>query len=387
MRRSKIQDLRVRDVMSTNPVTVAPEDTLGDALGKMKKHGVHEVPVLRGKTVAGLVTMTGIIRRKALPPATSVLTVMQPAPEVGPEDELPMVAERMLQGGFRALPVCERRRLVGIVSRTDIARAIAGLEDFGDVKVQEVMTPSPQTVSEDDSLEHAVRTMQGLGERSVPVVDRHRHLVGVIGHRDIADMFARPKTRQQTGDVAGEKTHLQAQVKGVMRYPVVTVGPDATVAQAAALMLKHDISSVVVAERDEPAGVVTKLDLIELVAGLKEREELLVQISGLEEQPEVYDSLYGVIRKAMKKLALIVTPRSLTVHVQTYKPEGDRWKYSLRARFTTAHRMYYLSHFDWDLHEAMAGLMDLLEKQILKEKERRVTDRKRHHAPVRVGAK
>jgi ribosome-associated translation inhibitor RaiA len=41
--------------------------------------------------------------------------------------------------------------------------------------------------------------------------------------------------------------------------------------------------------------------------------------------------------------------------------------------------MYYLTHFDWDLHKAMQGLMDILEKQILKEKERRVTERKRHH--------
>ena len=387
MRRSKLQDLRVRDVMSSDPVTASPDDTLGDVLGKMKTREVHEVPVVRGKAVAGLVTMTGIIRRKALPPSTRVSTVMQPAPEAGPEDDLPTVAGRMLQGGLRALPVCERKKLLGIVSRTDLVRAIASLEEFADVPVRDVMTPTPQTISEDDPIEHAVRTMQALGERSVPVVDEHRHLVGVVGHRDVSDLFARPKPRQSAGAVSGEKTHLQAQAKGVMRYPVVTVGPDATVAQAAALMVKHDISSVIVVDRDEPAGVVTKLDLVTLVAGLKEREELLVQISGLEEQPDVYDSLYEVIRKAMQKLAQIVTPRSLVVHVQTYKAEGDRFKYSLHARFTTAHRMYYLSHFDWDLHGAMAGLMDLFERQIVKEKERRVTDRKRHHSPARARAK
>ena len=377
MPRSKLQDLRVRDVMSADLVTVAPEETLGEVLGKMKAHDVHELPVLRGKVLAGLVTMTGIIRRRALPPETSVASIMQPGPEVSPDDDLPSLAERMLQGGFRAVPVCERKRLVGIVSRTDMARAIARVEEFKGVPVKDVMTPSPQVVREDDTVEQAIRTMRGLGERSIPVVDAKARLVGVVGNRDVTALFGRKELGLHPGDLAPERKHLDLQVKGVMRSPAVTVGPDASVAQATELMLKHDISSVIVVEGETPAGVVTKLDLIELVAGLKEREELLVQISGLEEQPEVYDSLYEIIQKAMKKIAQVETPRSLTIHVQTYKAEGDRWKYSLRARFTTAHRMYYMRHFDWDLHEAVGGLMDLLETQIMKGKERRVTDRKR----------
>ena len=385
MRRSKLQDLHVRDIMSADLVTVTPDETLGDALGKMKKHEVHELPVLRGNVLAGLVTMSGIMRRKALPHETKVSTLVQVVPEVTPDDDLPTVAEKLIQTGFRALPVVDRKRIVGIVSRTDLAKAIADLEEFESIPVRDIMTPHPQTVSEDETLEHAIRLMQGLGERSLPVVDPRGRLVGVVGMKDVQDVFARPKQRSSAGEMAGEKVHLELQVKGVMRYPVVTLGPDASVRKAAELMVKSQISSVIVVEQSTPAGVVTKLDLAELLAGRKEREEVLVQISGLEdEQPDVYESLYDIIRKAMKKVSNITTPRSLTVHVQAYKAEGDRAKYSLHARFQTAHKLYYLSHFDWDLNVAMAGLMDLLEKQILKAKERRVTDRRRV-APHREG--
>ncbi len=378
MRRSKLQDLHVRDIMSADPVTVSPDDDLGDALGKMKKHEVHELPVLRGKVLAGLVTMTGIMRRKSLPHETMVATLVQPTPEVTPDDDLPTVAEKLIQTGFRALPVVERKRLVGIVSRTDLAKAIAGLEEFDGIPVRDIMTPNPQVVPESETVEHAIRSMQGLGERSLPVVDPHGHLVGVVGIKDIQDIFARPKQRSSSGEMAGEKVHLELQVKGVMRYPAVTVGPDASVRKAAELMVKNQISSVIVLDKDTPVGVVTKLDLAELLVGRKEREEVLVQISGLEdEQPDQYEALYDIIRKAMKKISNVTTPRSLIVHVQAYKAEGDRAKYSLHARFQTAHRMYYLNHFDWDLNTAMAGLMDLLEKQVLKAKERRVTDRRR----------
>ena len=378
MKRSKLNDLHVRDIMSTDLVTVTPDETLGDALGKMKKFEVHELPVLRGKVLAGLVTMTGIMRRKALPHESKVSTILQPAPEVTPDDDLPAVAEKLIQTGFRALPVVERKRLVGIVSRTDLARVIAELPEFDEVHVRDIMTPNPQTVSEDDTLDHAIRLMQSLGERSLPVVDPHGHLIGVVGVRDVQDVFARPKARVDTGTIVGEKVKLELQVKGVMRYPVVTVGPDASVRQAAELMAKNGISSVITVEKDAPVGVVTKLDLTELLVGRKEREEVLVQISGLEdEQPDVYEALYDIIRKTMRKISNVTAPRSLTVHVQAYKAEGDRAKYSLHARFQTAHKMYYLAHFDWDLNLAMAGLMDLLEKQVLKAKERRVTDRRR----------
>src|SRR2546425_5561474 len=89
----------------------------------------------------------------------------------------------------------------------------------------------------------------------------------------------------------------------------------------------------------------------------------------------------------MRKISNVTTPRSLTVHVQAYKAEGDRAKYSLHARFQTAHTMYYLAHFDWDLNLAMAGLMDLLEKQVLKAKERRGTDRPRGPPPKGGGGR
>ncbi len=377
MARSKLLDTHVRDVMSTEPVTVTQDATLGDVLGSMKSHDVHEIAVVRGKVLVGLATLTGIAKRRALPPTTSVSSIMQVPPEVSPEDDLPTVAERMLQGGFRAVPVCERKKLVGIVSRTDVARAVAVAGEFKGVAVKGVMTPSPQVARDEETVEQATRTMQSLGERSLPVIDKRGRLVGVIGNRDITAFFGRKEVGQHAGDVAGEKTRLQVQVKGVMHSPPIVTGPETSVADAVQLMLTNDVSSVIVVEKDAPAGVFTKLDLLDLVAGLKEREEFLVQISGLEEQPDVWDSLYEVIQKGMKKIAQVTTPKSLTVHVQTYKAEGDRWKYSLRARFTTARRMYYQAYVDWDLHETVAGLMGLLEAQVLKEKERRITDRRR----------
>jgi len=195
--------------------------------------------------------------------------------------------------------------------------------------------------------------------------------------KDVAAFFAKPKKRERFGERAGREEKVAVEVKSVMRYPPITIGVDGDLHRAAELMLRNDVSSVIVTDQEKPVGVVTKLDLMHCLAGLQEREQLFVEISGLEgEPPETYDEIYGMIQKEMRRIAQLVTPRTLSLHVQKYKPDGDRWKYSLRCRFATSHRMYYANHFDWDLHLALKELLENLYKRILKEKERMVTERK-----------
>lgn len=381
MKRNKVQDFRVSDFMSTDLVTVAPDDTIGDALGKMKTNEVHELPVLERKKLAGLVTLRELMRRKNLPPTTKVSTVMQVPPEIKSDTPLPEAAEKLISTGFRAIPVAKGKTLVGIISRSDLVQALVERQALEGNLARDFMTPNPQCVAENDTVERAIQIMRSLGERAVPVVDKNRHLKGVVGMKDIVNLFARPKVREQYGDRAGEEEKVVIEVQGVMRYPPITVGPDADVHRAAELMAKNHISSIIVTENEEPIGIITAQDLMQFLAGLREREQLFVEISGLEDEPpEAYDEIYDVIQKEMRRMAEIVEPRTLTIHFQKYSPEGDRFKYSLRARFTTAHRVYHAHHFDWDLHAALKGLLETLHKRILKEKERRMTERKRHHS-------
>src|SRR2546428_9826866 len=106
-------------------------------------------------------------------------------------------------------------------------------------------------------------------------------------------------------------------------------------------MAKHHVSSIIVTENVAPVGIITSQAFMQFLAGLREREQLFVEIGGLEDEPkDTYDEIYAVIQKEMRRIAPLVLPRTLTIHFQKYKAEGDRWEDSLRARFTTAHRIY-----------------------------------------------
>src|SRR6266508_2603734 len=156
MKRNKVQDLRVSDYMSTDLVTAAPDDTIGDLLGKMKTKDIHEIPVLDRKRLVGIVTMRELMRRRNSPPSTKASTVLQVGPQAAPEATVPEAAEKMISAGFRAIPVVKGKALVGILSRSDLVRALVETRALEGVVARDFMTPNPQCVAEDDTVEYAV---------------------------------------------------------------------------------------------------------------------------------------------------------------------------------------------------------------------------------------
>lgn len=82
--------------------------------------------------------------------------------------------------------------LLGICSERDIVtRVVAEARDPGRVKVQEVMTTGPESLSEDKPFSHALHLMYEGRFRHVPVVDAQGHAVGILSPRDALQCDAR----------------------------------------------------------------------------------------------------------------------------------------------------------------------------------------------------
>ena len=378
MPKLRLRDLKVRDFMSREVVTGTADESVSEILARMQAHEIHQIPILEKKKLLGVVSMAAIARHQSAQPGSKAQHLVQKTPEVPPDMELAVAAETFLSSGSRTLPITEKGKLVGILSRSDVVRALSKCEDIDPMSVAEVMTPQPQCVSATETVAQARTVMAGLGERAVPVVDADRKLVGVVGLKDLADLFARPKEKFGRQGRASEKDPVKVQIGSIMRPPVA-VRPDTKLSKALESMAESRISTIVIEENGEPVGILTTADVVEIAARFRERDGLLVQISGLEEQPDVYDAMYAIIQKAMRRIGDIVTPRILNLHVVQYKAEGDHSKWSIRARFATERELYHFKHFDWDLFKTLDGLLGQIEAQIKREKDRRVAERKGHH--------
>jgi CBS domain-containing protein/ribosome-associated translation inhibitor RaiA len=370
----KIDDMMASAIMSKHLVVAEKEEELSEVLGRMKKHKIHEIPVVSRKRLLGIVSYETLMKRKNIPLTTKVEKIMSLPPRITMEERLPEIAEALMVGGHRALPVTSDSKVMGIISRMDIVKAMRDLKELKNTKLEKIMTPSPHCIREDDDILEARNLMKSLDERSIPVVDDSGRLTGVIGHNDLVELFMRAKDKRKSRVERG--TELNLEVKGVMRRPPIFLSPESMVIEAVRLMLKNEISSVIVVEDRKPVGIVTQVDLLELVVSYRESPQLYVQITGLEEDPELYDAMYAIIRKTMKRLSNIVKPKILNLHIVQHHDKGLRNKSSLRARLFTDKKMYYAKAFEWDVIRALDEVMKQLDKAIKREKDIRIDKRK-----------
>ncbi|HET6966123.1 MAG TPA: CBS domain-containing protein [Acidimicrobiales bacterium] len=139
--------MQVREVMSAHVITVDPDDSFHEVVGKLLDNDISGVPVVDGAgRLLGIVTEADLMsneaygyrRRRALALVGDYLAGRNPAwvakssarlardlmsgvtSTARPEDDLRAVARRMLEHGHKRMPVVQDGRLVGIVSRHDL---------------------------------------------------------------------------------------------------------------------------------------------------------------------------------------------------------------------------------------------------------------------------
>jgi CBS domain-containing protein/ribosome-associated translation inhibitor RaiA len=373
MTRLNVQEIRAKDIMSRNLITVSPEDDVSSAIGAMQTSDVNEVPVVSENKVVGLVSYETLLKRRSLPMTTKIENIMSFPPRVNMDDSIMDIAETMLSSGFRAVPVTEQDKIVGIVSRTDLLSIIPALRILREILVHEVMTSHPHCIYEDDTVDKARSIIYKLDVRALPVINSKEKLVGVVGLRDLAEASFKKKTRQTRGDAAGKGVSAKIEVKSMMNKPPITINEDAKIMEAVELMNNNDISTVVITDKERPVGIVTQYDLIELIASFKKEDQVFVQISGLHEaESEAYDIMFELIQKYIKRVGKIITPKIFTIHVHSeggsHDASGD---VTLRGRLTTEHEMFYATAEDWDLMKALSDMLSQMERMIRKDKDKK----------------
>lgn len=86
-----------------------------------------------------------------------------------------------------ALPVCDNRRLVGMITDRDITvRATASDLRPSEVRVSDIMTEHPRWCLESQTLEEVAQQMSDVQVRRIPVLDEDNELIGIVSLGDIA---------------------------------------------------------------------------------------------------------------------------------------------------------------------------------------------------------
>jgi CBS domain-containing protein len=119
---------------------------------------------------------------------TQVRDVMTRAVECArPEMTVLDAAKVMKQKNIGSLPVCEEKKVVGLITDRDLTiRAIAEGRDPSSTRIADVMTKGVTSVREEDNLEDAERLMHDRQLRRLPVLGPGGELVGYLAMAKIA---------------------------------------------------------------------------------------------------------------------------------------------------------------------------------------------------------
>lgn len=133
--------LKVKDIYTKGAITVSPKAPIAEARRLMEEHKIRRLPVVEGDRVVGIVTQLDLLR--AAPSVATSLSIWEinylldkvrveeimtrDVVTVTPETDVAKVATVMKDRKIGGLPVVQDGRIVGVITESDIFRALVRL--------------------------------------------------------------------------------------------------------------------------------------------------------------------------------------------------------------------------------------------------------------------
>jgi CBS domain-containing protein len=103
-----------------------------------------------------------------------------------PTQSIRDAAKMMAEIDAGSLPIGQDNRLVGMITDRDIAIRAVAEGKSPDTLVREVMTQEVLYCFDDQELEEVARNMADIKVRRLPVLNRSKHLVGIVSLGDLS---------------------------------------------------------------------------------------------------------------------------------------------------------------------------------------------------------
>ncbi len=132
--------------------------------------------------------------------------------------------------------------------------------------VGERMTRNPVTITEDANIDDALHLMREKKVRRLPVMDHSGRMVGIVSDKDLLHASPSPATTLSIYEMHYLLSKLT--VKRVMSSPVITVGSNTPLEEAARIMADNKIGGLPVVEDGRLTGIITETDVFKLLIEL-----------------------------------------------------------------------------------------------------------------------
>jgi CBS domain-containing protein/ribosome-associated translation inhibitor RaiA len=350
--------------MIRDAFTLDYDEPITKAIGELPKHRTCII-VVRGRKYAGIVDDWTLMSSGAKPTA-KVGHIAVHAPTITKKTSILNICRLFFSGPYRALPVMEEDRLIGVLARKDVLQILADEGLLGKNRVEEIMDKQVPKVESTALLGKAKERMYGNQYGKLAVTEEGR-LVGVLTAYDVASLLDKPKDKLPFR--RSKENVDEIEVSSIMREDVYTIKPEETTAESARKLIESDVAALIVESGGKPVGIISARGLFSCVV---RPEEIGVDISGLDEKDKMFmDDIKEDVKNTLNKLKKSFDVEHVSLH---FKKHGK--KYSVHGRLMAKGFIFSASSFGWDLRKALKTFLDEMEKMSQKEKEGRTERRK-----------
>jgi PAS domain S-box-containing protein len=298
--------LDVADVMSKDVATIRPDEIAVSAAKVMSEKMISCLVIMDNANVAGILTETDILRRVVSNGKdfyqTKLDQIMSCPVESVPFDLSVLEASKIMgKKHIKRLPILEDDKLVGIVTQTDLVRALTSYGMWRDIA--EIMSQDVAGIQSKASVAEAAEAMTSQKISCIVVRDGDE-VVGVLTEKDLLGQV-----------VALQRDPACVRTEEIMSSPVTSIPPHYSVFSASRIMEEMNIRRLVVTKDKRLCGVVTQTDIFMAVKSKLQADE--EKNIGLLEESEsnIYttdlDGMITYVNPAFMKLLEVSDPAEL----------------------------------------------------------------------------
>jgi len=273
---------KVSNYMSSPVIAASPSDNLAHIRNLMLRHDISTVVIVdENERPVGTVSRKELLRIAVARnwfsrPIDSILAseIMAKPYIVKPNVSIKRAANIMLKKDLWSLVIVENEKLVGIITRTDLTKAYAE-KYYGKAKVRDYMEMNVPIVAPTHTAYYVAELLYRTNLRRVIVTDKEKP-IGIITESDLAfaeglTFRSRAKTfrkrpgKSPRGKYAMVRYYLVPLASDIMTPHLITIEPEADLAEAADVMIVNGISSLPVVDNEKLFGIISKANILKAI--------------------------------------------------------------------------------------------------------------------------
>ncbi|AFH42289.1 CBS domain-containing protein [Fervidicoccus fontis] len=279
--------VKINDYISSPVISVLPSDTLAYARNLMLRHEISRLLVIDEGKLVGILTSSDLLKALSVPEFSNVSwdkilvrdVMSKNVITIKINSSISDAAALMKKYMIGSLAVIDNNGdVVGLITRTDLIKAYAD-NYTNNYTVKDYMDKNPPTISPFHPITSVFDKIEEKPYYKVIIVDSGKP-VGIITKKDIIflrkDVFSRQEKYikrdelLEKGRTGGVRYYIVPLASDIMSTNLVTVYPDEKLPEAAKVMIKNKIGSLVVISESNGLllGLLTKNEIIDAISKL-----------------------------------------------------------------------------------------------------------------------